>query len=199
MTASSHLCVPADEIRHTDEARILHKLMLSLGYKRYAIQAGDWASSLARQMARLFPSNVAALHLNFCPAPPPLLSPPLISWAFRLVPSPIYAVASALTPSFVSQILDSLHTYPRWRSRLSYTQDPTLWNHFCHILFGLPAPLSKMDRAKVLKTFNFISTGGGYSAMHGTRPATLGHVLQSDPGALLAWIGEKMLEWTDEE
>jgi microsomal epoxide hydrolase len=33
----------------------------------------------------------------------------------------------------------------------------------------------------------------------GTRPSTIGHVLSSNPLALLAWIGEKFLEWSDED
>ncbi|KAF9892940.1 hypothetical protein FE257_000532 [Aspergillus nanangensis] len=44
----------------------------------------------------------------------------------------------------------------------------------------------------------FLETGAAYSAEHGTRPATIGHVLSSSPIALLTWIGEKYLEWVDE-
>lgn len=36
-----------------------------------------------------------------------------------------------------------------------------------------------------------------YALEHGTRPATIGLVLSSSPLALLAWIGEKHLEWSD--
>jgi microsomal epoxide hydrolase len=32
---------------------------------------------------------------------------------------------------------------------------------------------------------------------HATRPATIGFVLSSSPLALLAWIGEKFLDWTN--
>lgn len=34
---------------------------------------------------------------------------------------------------------------------------------------------------------------------HATRPATIGLTLSSSPLALLAWIGEKYLEWSDED
>lgn len=34
---------------------------------------------------------------------------------------------------------------------------------------------------------------------HGTRPATIGLVLSSSPIALLAWIGEKFQQWTDQD
>ncbi|EKV19229.1 Epoxide hydrolase [Penicillium digitatum PHI26] len=45
---------------------------------------------------------------------------------------------------------------------------------------------------------NFMALGSGYAAEHGTRPSTIGHVLSSNPMALLAWIGEKYLEWVDD-
>ncbi|KAH3995825.1 hypothetical protein HBH92_066700 [Parastagonospora nodorum] len=39
--------------------------------------------------------------------------------------------------------------------------------------------------------------GMAYAKEHGTRPSTIGHALSSSPLALLAWIGEKFLDWTD--
>lgn len=49
-----------------------------------------------------------------------------------------------------------------------------------------------------LERFNrFLYSGKAYAEEHGTRPATIGHVLASSPLALLAWIGEKYLEWPD--
>jgi microsomal epoxide hydrolase len=42
-------------------------------------------------------------------------------------------------------------------------------------------------------------TGVGYALEHGTRPATIGLVLSSSPLALLAWLGEKYREWSDED
>jgi microsomal epoxide hydrolase len=38
-----------------------------------------------------------------------------------------------------------------------------------------------------------------YMMMHGTRPNTISHAVASNPLALLAWIGEKFLDWTDED
>lgn len=51
-----------------------------------------------------------------------------------------------------------------------------------------------MKRAK-----EFSATGSAYAQMHATRPATIGLVLSSSPIALLSWIGEKFLEWTDKD
>ncbi|KAL4943088.1 hypothetical protein BDV06DRAFT_221603 [Aspergillus oleicola] len=39
-------------------------------------------------------------------------------------------------------------------------------------------------------------TGFAYALEHATRPATVGLAISSSPLALLAWIGEKHLEWT---
>ncbi|KAF4780025.1 epoxide hydrolase [Colletotrichum scovillei] len=41
------------------------------------------------------------------------------------------------------------------------------------------------------------STGMSYALEHGLRPATIGLVLSASPLALLAWIGEKYIEWVD--
>jgi len=44
----------------------------------------------------------------------------------------------------------------------------------------------------------FMTSGRGYSEEHSTRPSTIGLVLGSNPLALLAWIGEKFILWSDE-
>ncbi|CAG8218983.1 unnamed protein product [Penicillium salamii] len=41
-------------------------------------------------------------------------------------------------------------------------------------------------------------TGLAYALVHGTRPSTVGLAISSSPLALLAWIGEKLLEWVDQ-
>ena len=46
---------------------------------------------------------------------------------------------------------------------------------------------------------DFLAYGSAYAREHGTRTATIGLVLSSSPIALLSWIGEKFLEWTDED
>ncbi|WWC91421.1 uncharacterized protein L201_006367 [Kwoniella dendrophila CBS 6074] len=38
----------------------------------------------------------------------------------------------------------------------------------------------------------------GYNLEHATRPSTIGLVVGSNPISLLCWIGEKLLEWSDE-
>lgn len=40
-------------------------------------------------------------------------------------------------------------------------------------------------------------TGSGYSAVHATRPQTIGYSLTDSPAGLCAWIAEKLWAWTD--
>jgi len=46
---------------------------------------------------------------------------------------------------------------------------------------------------------SWLEKSRAYSMMHATRPSTIGHVLASSPLALLAWVAEKYLDWTDED
>ncbi|CAF3994402.1 unnamed protein product [Adineta steineri] len=59
--------------------------------------------------------------------------------------------------------------------------------------------LNELDREGLRRAAEFMSTGSAYALEHATRTSTIGHVLASNPIALLAWIGEKFLEWTDED
>lgn len=43
----------------------------------------------------------------------------------------------------------------------------------------------------------FFATGAAYSQIQSTRPHTLGYGLADSPVGLLAWIYEKLHEWTD--
>ncbi|KAL8831487.1 MAG: hypothetical protein Q9170_005271 [Blastenia crenularia] len=59
--------------------------------------------------------------------------------------------------------------------------------------------LNDEERTFVQRGQTFMAKGSGYAMMHGTRPSTIALVLSSNPLALLAWIGEKLLTWTDED
>ncbi|KAJ7604448.1 prolyl aminopeptidase-like protein [Mycena polygramma] len=58
--------------------------------------------------------------------------------------------------------------------------------------------LSQAEREALDRGATFHQTGWAYGIEQGTRPNTLGFALSSSPLAILAWIGEKMLEWSDE-
>ncbi|GES57515.1 epoxide hydrolase [Aspergillus terreus] len=58
--------------------------------------------------------------------------------------------------------------------------------------------LTAQEKRGIERWDNFLTFGRAYADEHGTRPSTIGHVLSSSPIALLAWIGEKYLEWVDD-
>jgi pimeloyl-ACP methyl ester carboxylesterase len=90
-------------------AALLDKLMVGLGYAKYAVQGGDWGAVVVDTMAQQFPQRVCALHLNM-PVAPPL--PGLLSgraWFHRAV-----AVRDLLVPSLALDAEDQ-HTVARLR------------------------------------------------------------------------------------
>jgi len=47
--------------------------------------------------------------------------------------------------------------------------------------------LSDLEKRGLERFNRFLHSGKAYAEEHGTRPATIGHVLASSPLALLAW------------
>jgi microsomal epoxide hydrolase len=56
-----------------------------------------------------------------------------------------------------------------------------------------------LEQEGIKRAKRFKSIGSAYALEHATRPSTIGLVLSSSPLALLAWVGEKFLEWTDDD
>ena len=126
------------------QGEVMHKLMLRLGYKRYAIQGGDWGWFIARAMSLRYPTHAVAQHLNLDLGAPP-------TWSKH----PLLALRHAVTP---------------------YTP---------------------REKAGLARSSWFRLKGSGYSAIHATHPQTLGYALADSPAGLLAWIYEKLKDWTD--
>lgn len=62
------------------------------------------------------------------------------------------------------------------------------------------ATLDDMDEEDkiAMKRYEWFVTGAvSYMGMHATRPSTVGLAIMTNPIAVLAWIGEKFLDWTD--
>ncbi|KAH8896127.1 alpha/beta-hydrolase [Thozetella sp. PMI_491] len=57
--------------------------------------------------------------------------------------------------------------------------------------------VSAEELAILKRTEAWRETGMAYALEHATRPATAGLAIASSPLALLAWIGEKLVEWVD--
>ncbi|KAK4948293.1 hypothetical protein LTR10_012827 [Elasticomyces elasticus] len=73
-----------------------------------------------------------------------------------------------------------------------------------HLAIGISKPddisiesLSQEEQKGLERYNNFNEMGNAYAREHGTRPSTIGLVLSSSPVALLAWIGEKFVQWSD--
>ena len=58
-------------------------------------------------------------------------------------------------------------------------------------------PYTAEEQAGRQRTAWFMKEGFGYNLMQGTKPSTIGFALADSPVALLAWIYEKLHDWTD--
>ena len=59
--------------------------------------------------------------------------------------------------------------------------------------------VTEAEKKGLKRAAEFPASGNAYAREHATRPATIGLALSASPVALLAWIGEKFLHWTDED
>ena len=60
-------------------------------------------------------------------------------------------------------------------------------------------PRDESEKRALQKATDFLDTEYAFAMAQGTKPATIGLTLSASPLALLSWIGEKFLEWTDED
>ncbi|KAK3334509.1 Alpha/Beta hydrolase protein [Neurospora tetraspora] len=58
-------------------------------------------------------------------------------------------------------------------------------------------PLTEREERLMSGTNAWIKQGSAYAYEHGTRPATIALTLGTNPVAMLAWMGEKFIEWSD--
>ncbi len=84
-----------------------------------------------------------------------------------------------------NRITDSKSQPPR------LTSNPLLW------LQHAVTPYSARDKAGFERSKWFATEGSGYRTQQSTKPQTLGYGLTDSPVALLAWIYEKLHDWTD--
>lgn len=50
----------------TEMSIVFRNLMISLGYKQFLVQGGDWGSLIGSTLATIFPENVIGFHSNMC-------------------------------------------------------------------------------------------------------------------------------------
>lgn len=70
-----------------------------------------------------------------------------------------------------------------------------------HAHFGTYEERAQLDDPAARAFFDRLAASGGpdgaYGHVQGTRPDTLAAALNDSPAGLLAWIGEKLVEWSD--
>ncbi|KDQ55068.1 hypothetical protein JAAARDRAFT_340408 [Jaapia argillacea MUCL 33604] len=91
-----------------------------------------------------------------------------------------------------------------WHTNTSYCQPPTLTrapllalSHLIHAT-SLYTAYTKAEVAGLERNKLFEKKGRGYYLEQATQPQTLGYSLADSPVGLLAWIYEKLVNWTDE-
>ncbi|KAL4879615.1 Alpha/Beta hydrolase protein [Aspergillus karnatakaensis] len=143
-----------------------------------------------------------------------LIVPSLPGYAFSSGPPLDKNFTNADTARVIDQLMRSLGFESGYVSQggdigsrvarllgLNYDSCKAVHLNFCAI-FSRPPGIpddgqTELERRGLERQKTFLSRGKAYAEEHGTRPATIGHVLSSNPLALLAWIGEKLLEWPD--
>ncbi|KAK6356742.1 hypothetical protein TWF718_001084 [Orbilia javanica] len=78
-----------------------------------------------------------------------------------------------------------------WVSPPKVTKNPFLW-----LQYNLQ-PHSDLDKERLARRSWFYDEGMGYNNLQASKPQTIGYALQDSPVGLLAWIYEKMHDWSD--
>ncbi|KAK0196301.1 Alpha/Beta hydrolase protein [Armillaria mellea] len=83
-----------------------------------------------------------------------------------------------------------------WHTNMPTGRAPTIYEPVLY-LRHLVTPYTAAEKAGFARTEWFRSQGSGYMAEHSTQPQTVGYSLADSPVGLLAWIYEKLVNWTD--
>lgn len=75
---------------------------------------------------------------------------------------------------------------------------PTFGKHPILALQHALTPFSEADRKGFERSEWFINEGSAYRTLQSTKPQTIGYAWQDSPVALLAWMVEKLHDWTDD-
>ncbi|KAK7687110.1 hypothetical protein QCA50_009612 [Cerrena zonata] len=84
-----------------------------------------------------------------------------------------------------------------WHTNFPYAAQPTLTSGPLIYLKSLLKPYSARDKQGFERSKWFLEKGFGYQAEQATKPQTIGYSLADSPVGLLAWIYEKLVDWSD--
>ncbi|KAI0364087.1 alpha/beta-hydrolase [Pilatotrama ljubarskyi] len=110
--------------------------------------------------------------------------------------------APPLEPNAFQLGVHAVHHYGHkhvkaWHSNMPMSGRPTLFSHPLIYLEALTLPFNKTASAQLEQAKKWSIKGRGYYLQQSTRPQTLGYSLADSPVGLLAWIYEKLVEWSD--
>ncbi|OSX56462.1 hypothetical protein POSPLADRAFT_1062619 [Postia placenta MAD-698-R-SB12] len=88
-------------------------------------------------------------------------------------------------------------TVKAWHTNTPVAGPPSVWKHPGRFLLFLVKPWTAAERAGFVHSQTFLKKGSGYFAEQTTQPQTVGYSLADSPAGLLAWIYEKLVQWTD--
>lgn len=74
---------------------------------------------------------------------------------------------------------------------------PELFSQPADFLKNLGPEFTPEEKAGLERTIWFRTQGTGYFMEQSTQPQTIGYSLADSPAGLLAWIYEKLVNWTD--
>ncbi|KAL4249282.1 peptidase S33 family protein [Abortiporus biennis] len=102
-----------------------------------------------------------------------------------------FAITQFLASLYGPKHVKAWHTnFPVKEGPPSVLKNPI--SYISHLL-----PWSAKEKAGLQRTQWFMTQGSGYFTEHSTQPQTLAYSLADSPVGLLAWIYEKLVNWTD--
>lgn len=102
--------------------------------------------------------------------------------------------------SFLSRLLSKLYPSHIKAVHTNFPVSPfpkPWWNPISFLQTLSSIAFSSQTRADLAHTQLYLTEGDGYLKLQDTKPQTLGYALADSPVGLLAWIYEKLHDWTD--
>ncbi|KAG2007071.1 epoxide hydrolase [Coprinopsis cinerea AmutBmut pab1-1] len=85
-----------------------------------------------------------------------------------------------------------------WHTNMPFAYPPHPTRRPLLLLQHLLFKYTPQDQARLERTQWYLEHGNGYLKQQSTQPQTLGYSLADSPAGLLAWIYEKLYQWTDD-
>ncbi|ETW82018.1 hypothetical protein HETIRDRAFT_61404 [Heterobasidion irregulare TC 32-1] len=102
--------------------------------------------------------------------------------------------------SLITRVMSNLYGpkhVKAWHTNMPTSFPPRLFSHPLQYIKHLVLPYTAEERRRLTRASWFAQQGRGYFEEHATQPQTIGYALADSPTALLAWIYEKLVNWTD--